>query len=125
MFFHNNEVVCFLSKINLCLVSARSRCCYAPPAKMTYQIQVICAQVEEASKLEHDCAQMADKLEPALHKLNDKLDNISPSTKSQEFQKAYIESLSVCTSTLFIIRTGSCRNDPDVHKALEILEIRM
>ena len=89
------------------------------------QIQNICAQVEEASKLEHDCAQMADKLEPALHKLNDKLDNIAPSTKSQEFQKAYIESLSVCTSTLFIIRTGSCRNDPDVHKALEILEIRM
>ena len=89
------------------------------------QIQIICAEVESASKLEHDCTQMASKLKPAIEKLNDKLDNIAPNNQSQEFQKSYIESLSVCTSTLFIIRTGSCRNEPGVREALEILEIRM
>ena len=81
-------------------------------------LQDICGHVEDASKLQHDCEKMADVLEPELTKLNQKLDDLMANNKTPDEQEAIIKSLSVCTSALFVIKTGSCGDEKRVKDAV-------
>lgn len=86
-------------------------------------LEAVCKDVEAASKLEYDCAGMAKSLAPALRKLDDKLDAGLP-VPSADGQQAYMDAMGVCTSALFVIRSGSCARDEGVRKALETLKRR-
>ena len=81
-------------------------------------LQDICGHVEEASKLQHDCDKMADVLEPEFTKLNQKLDAMVTTDNTPDEQEAIIKSLSVCTSALFVIKTGSCGDEKRVKDVL-------
>ena len=82
------------------------------------QLDGICNDLVNVSKMTDDCHKMAEHLAPVTERFKTIMDKLDKDVPDVSEQQAYFDSASLCLRTYLEISTGTCKDDPEVKSHL-------
>lgn len=111
----NTKLISVPVFVALCAVLAA---CQSP----TQKLYNVCEDIQEASSITSDCAEMATALHGASSSLSAALQDIQKvQNPNREDQENFIQSFALCSRALLEISVGPCKDDTQVKEAMQII----